>query len=128
MRFLLLMAAIAVCASAQVSAQQDNKRTALEFANTKCETWTDRRLRAARHADASRMESWAFGFVSGVNFSTDDDKKAQDFLRNVEPDFRGNPNVVTSWLDEYCRAHPQDGFVEGVIALTRELKQRAQRK
>lgn len=128
MRFVLILSAILVGVHGQANAQDNNKRTVLEFADTKCKTWTERRMKAARHEDASRMESWAFGFVSGVNVSTGNDKNAPDFLSNVEPDFRWKANAVTAWLDDYCRAHPQEGFVGGVIALTSELKQRAQRK
>lgn len=121
MRFLFAVMAIVVCASVQASAQDRNQRTVLEFANTKCETWTDRRLRAARFADASHMESWAFGFVSGANVSNKADKESSDFLESVDM------NAIGAWLDEYCRTHPQEGFVGGVIALTSEMKQRAQR-
>jgi hypothetical protein len=128
MRFILAMTAMLACMSVQASAQDYNKRAGLEFSDTKCKTWTDRRIRAAIYEDASRMASWAFGFVSGVNLSTSNDKNALDFLSNVEPDSRGKPNAVTAWLDEYCGAHPQEGFVEAVIALTNALKQRAQHK
>lgn len=122
MRILLLMATMLVCMSVQASTQDSNQRTVLEFANTKCETWTGRRLRAARFADASHMESWAFGFVSGANVSNKADKESSDFLESVDM------NAISAWLDEYCRTHPQEGFVGGVIALTSEMKQRAQRK
>ncbi len=121
-RILLVMTAILAGVTGQASAQDSRKRTVLEFANTKCETWTDRRLRAARFADASQMESWALGFVSGVNVSAKDDKASADFLRAADS------KAVGAWLDDYCRAHPQQGFVDAVMALTDALKQRDQRK
>ena len=121
MRSILAATALLVCLSLHASAQDHDTRAIFALTDTKCEEWTDRRLRAARFSDASRMESWAFGFLTGVNVAAKD-SKSPNLLSNVDQ------SAIGIWLDDYCRLRPKESFSSGVIALSADLRERALRK
>ncbi|MGA8195347.1 MAG: hypothetical protein WB902_18475 [Acetobacteraceae bacterium] len=73
----------------------DAAYTAIGKGTDSCGNWT-----AARHElQASGVEQWFLGFLSGVGF---------DAVDGTDPLKRQDADGVWRWLDSYCQAHPLD--------------------
>src|SRR3954451_20865165 len=61
---------------------------------------------------------WVAGFVSGVNWDTD------------EPDILAEMDVdgLVAWVDSYCKANPLAKVTTGAAMLVRELRARSHRR
>ena len=115
----LVSATVAICVLAAAtlqpaSAQQTRITRIMGFAETSCGTWTAERKKRSPYLK-ELMELWALGFLSGSNWS----RKDPDRLVGLDAD------AITSWLDNYCRRNPLETFPSAVIALAKELAQRA---
>jgi hypothetical protein len=118
MRFLILISAMLIGSDLQCMAQE---RTIIGYVQTSCGTWTNERSRQPATLTAREMQMWAYGFLSGSNWSSDSfDPK--DRLKDIDG------NGISAWLDNYCRQHPLDQFSDAVATLSGELKNRAARQ
>jgi hypothetical protein len=72
-----------------------------------CGSWLQVRSQAL--PDSAVLQSWVLGYVTSVN---------ANFL-NSSPDVTqgANPDVLFSWIDEYCAAHPLDSLARAASAL-----------
>jgi hypothetical protein len=81
------------------------------------------------HADAARSQEakasaqglyaqWVAGFVSGVNWDTDE----PDILAEMDVD------SLIAWVDSYCKANPLAKVTTGAAMLVQELRARSHRR
>jgi hypothetical protein len=92
------------------------ERTSRSEGANSCWAWT--RSHEAKAATQGLYTQWVAGFVSGLNWNTDD----PDIL--TEMDFDG----LMAWVDNYCKANPLAKVTTGAAMLVQELRARAQRK
>jgi hypothetical protein len=57
---------------------------------------------------------WLAGFVSGANST-----------KGRQTTESGDAEAAQAWVDEYCRTHPLDNFVQAAVKLDEELDRRA---
>jgi hypothetical protein len=69
-----------------------------------CEFWT--RERQTRRAE--QLEMWVAGYLSGM-------AQTSDVLRDRDP------AGTYAWLDNHCRMHPSERFLDAVHELAAEL-------
>jgi ABC-type phosphate transport system substrate-binding protein len=115
----LFSAAVAICVLAGASLQSASAQpeaTFIGWGDTSCLKWTAERRDPSSFL-VPQMHNWAAGFVSGSNWSS----AGPDLLASVDID------AIGSWLDNYCLSNPLELFPNAVIALARELAQRANR-
>ena len=119
----LIPASVAICVLAGASLQSASAQSQryIGFGDANCSLWTAERTWAAERKIPSSplmlwMEYWVLGFVSGSNWAS----TGLD-LASFDGDF------ITSWLDNYCQQNPRETFHAAVVALTKELAQRANR-
>jgi hypothetical protein len=79
-------------------------------AEQSCAFWTNVRTDAGKLG----MQSWALGFVSGINWTT----TGKDRLDHIDA------NAIYSWIDNYCGQHPLETFANAVRSLAQELENR----
>ena len=63
--------------------------------------------------------TWVQGFISGVNYQDALDKSAGSF---VGQEF--SAVSIVGWLENYCRANPQDYLSDAAEALVVELREK----
>ncbi len=77
---------------------------------------------AARQTNSSKLYSsitWVQGFLTGVNY--------QNALPEGSDSFIGRDLTaasLVSWIENYCRANPQDYLADAAEALVVELKEK----
>ena len=110
-RRIALATAISIAATVPVFAQQTGGRSVLA-PRASCGTWST----AAQNDEAAQqaLRLWVQGFLSGANITSTE----EDFLFGVDPD------TVTTWMNNYCQAHPLDGLMVAVVTLLREWRAR----
>ena len=64
--------------------------------------------------------SWVQGFISGMNYQRALGEDSHSLLGQDLP-----AAAMVSWLENYCRANPQDYLADAAEALVRELKEKA---
>ena len=70
-------------------------------------------MRRAGPLASAGYRSWVLGFVSGVNTMTANLKL--DFLKGRDAE------VLVTWIDDYCAAHPLDNLAGASIQLLTTL-------
>src|SRR4030088_2782912 len=88
----IFLAAASVPAAAETG--DDGGRLVIGQGANSCWAWT--RSHEAKAATQGLYTQWVAGFVSGLNWNTDD----PDIL--TEMDFDG----LMAWVDNYCKANP----------------------
>ena len=63
--------------------------------------------------------SWVQGFITGVNYQAALDRETSSVVGRDMP-----PASMVSWLENYCRANPQDYLSDAAAALVAELKEK----
>jgi hypothetical protein len=81
--------------------------TALSVGNPTCGTWIENRRHRQRLTED--LEIWAAGYLSGAAMGT-----REDLLAGFDI------GAVFTWLDNNCRAHPDQSFTASLNALVRE--------
>ena len=107
----LLAFVLCLCLPSALVAQQNIP----EPIPNSCEAWTSDRN--ARQSQA--RELWVIGYLGGTKASDADNP---NFLNGMDG------NAIFAWIDNYCKAKPPDNLVTALLALARELKDRADRK
>jgi hypothetical protein len=98
--------ALAVTLSLTGTALSETVRTLGPGSSSTCGTWLGNR----RSSSYNAMGTWALGYFSGAaTYSAD-----LDPLANIDAD------AVFYWLDNYCRDHPIDRFVDALHVFVRE--------
>jgi hypothetical protein len=110
----IFLAAASVPAAAET--RDNGGRLGIGQGANSCWAWT--RSHEAKAATQGLYRQWVAGFVSGLNWNTDD----PDIL--TEMDFDG----LMAWVDNYCKANPLAKVTTGAAMLVQELRERAQRK
>jgi len=74
-----------------------------------CVAWTDTR----KSLRSDTPEQWVLGFLSGIGFVI---RESNDPLRGL------NPQVVSEWMDKYCRRYPDESIAHGIesFSMTQE--------
>jgi hypothetical protein len=75
---------------------------------------------SARQSNTAKLYSsitWVQGFISGVNYQDALAKNANSFVGQEFP-----ATSIVSWIENYCRANPQDYLSDAAEALVVELK------
>ena len=81
-------------------------RTLGAGSNSSCGSWLENR----RSSSYSAMGNWALGFLSG----------AATFSRDLDPLEGIDAPAIFYWLDNYCRIHPIDRFVDALHVFVNE--------
>ena len=110
----IFLAATSVVAAAET--RDGGGRLGIGQGANSCWAWT--RSHEAKAATQGLYTQWVAGFVSGLNWNTDD----PDIL--TEMDFDG----LMAWVDNYCKTNPLAKVTTGAAMLVQELRERAQRK
>ena len=110
--FFLLAASVPAAAETR----DDGGRLGIGQGANSCWAWT--RSHRAKAATQDLYTQWVAGFVSGLNWNTDD----PDIL--TEMDFDG----LMAWVDNYCKATPLANVATGAALLVHVLRERAQPK
>ncbi len=80
--------------------------------NASCAAWTGS---AGNRLIRAQYEFWARGFVSGHNYANP--------ARQVRVGAFPGGDELYQHFDRYCREHPQQSFVEGVMQLVVQLRE-----
>jgi hypothetical protein len=101
-----VIVALLVMLSLTGKAWSETVRTLGPGSSSSCGAWLENR----RSSNYYAMGAWALGYLSGAaTFSID-----LDPLASVDAD------AVFYWLDNYCRIHPINRFVDAVRAFVEE--------
>ena len=74
---------------------------------------------SAKQSNGAKMYSsitWVQGFITGVNYQRAQAKDPQSFIGQDFP-----PASMVRWIENYCRANPQDYLADAAEALVTEL-------
>jgi hypothetical protein len=107
---IVVVAALLVAIGRHAAADSNEARYIMGLGTTSCGFWTQAR-HDQRHSSAAQ---WVFGFLSGVNFTSD----KPDAL--AAADFHG----LIAWMDNYCTAHPLAVLSQAAVQLLAELRVR----
>jgi hypothetical protein len=80
----------------------------LGMGSSSCGTWVADWRESGDPAMAVAEESWVFGFLSGIGYSTTNDP-----LHNMDPD------GVVGWFDNYCIANPINTIEQAAAAFAK---------
>ena len=75
---------------------------------------------AAKRINGAKLYSsvtWVQGFITGVNYQRALEKDTHSFIGQDFP-----ATSIVSWLENYCRANPQDYLSDAAEALVVDLK------
>ena len=117
--WMIFFAALVVF-SGPAAAQQDTKQVLVRGAGQEtCAKWLRERSNWITGSSHSYL-NWILGFIAAYN----------DFVHTQEPASNAGIDVgvendpLISWIDQYCRAHPQDAIYAVSTALINDLKKR----
>jgi hypothetical protein len=79
--------------------------TSLTIGDASCASWLDARVRNEQHQTA-----WLLGYLTGVSVGAN-----VNILKGV------GPEVIESWMDNYCKANPQKKMTDGTSDLIEVL-------
>ena len=116
-RVVMLSAIFLAGASASATAEiSDRGRLGIGQGANSCWAWT--RSQEAKASAQGLYAQWVAGFVSGVNWDTD------------EPDILAEMDVdgLVAWVDSYCKANPLAKVTTGAAMLVQELRARSHRR
>lgn len=108
-----LILAILILATAPACAAEREPQINIMFSaeNATCTAWTKSASNKILRLQA--YEVWARGFVSGYNYATP--------RRQVKAEAFPSGDDFNQYFDQFCRDHPQQSFVAGVIQLAEQL-------
>jgi len=89
---------LALCATVPMPAQAV---TSLTIKDASCASWLEARARNEQYQTA-----WLLGYLTGVAVGAD-----VDILKNARPE------VIESWMDNYCKSNPQKKMTDGTSDL-----------
>lgn len=115
----MLVAAVMMVPYAQVAADNtDDPRMVFtpESTPTSCGAWTE--ARQTQSVRAGLLQEWVWGFLSGMNLKSD----KPDALLGTDPE------GLTAWLDNYCRANPLATITEASVKLLEQLRANAAKR
>jgi phosphoserine phosphatase len=75
--------------------------TSLTIKDASCASWLEARARNEQYQTA-----WLLGYLTGVSVGAE-----VDILKGVRPE------VIESWMDNYCRSNPQKRMTDGTSDL-----------
>jgi hypothetical protein len=75
--------------------------TSLTIKDASCAAWLEARARNEQHQTA-----WLLGYLTGVSVGAN-----VDILKGVRPE------VIETWMDDYCRSNPQKRVTDGTSDL-----------
>jgi hypothetical protein len=75
--------------------------TSLTIKNASCASWLEARARSEQYQTA-----WLLGYLTGVSVGAE-----VDILKGVRPE------VIESWMDNYCKSNPQKNMTNGTSDL-----------
>jgi hypothetical protein len=75
--------------------------TSLTIKDASCASWLDARARNEQYQTA-----WLLGYLTGVSVGA-----SVDILKSVRPE------VIESWMDNYCKSNPQKRMTDGTSDL-----------
>ena len=101
------LAAVLLALLSAVPGRAASEYVILGAGSRPCGSWLQVRTQAL--PDSAVLQSWVLGYVTSVN---------ANFL-NASPDVTqgANPDVLFSWIDNYCAAHPLDSLARAASAL-----------
>jgi len=108
---LILAAAILAGAPACAAEREPQINIFFSAENATCTAWTKSAGNKILRLQA--YELWARGFVSGYNYATP--------RRQVKSAAFPSEDDFNQYFDQFCRDHPQQSFVAGVIQLVEQL-------
>jgi hypothetical protein len=75
--------------------------SSLTISDASCASWLDARARNEQYQTA-----WLLGYLTGVSVGAN-----VNILKGV------NPEVIESWMDDYCKSNPQKKMTDGTSDL-----------
>jgi hypothetical protein len=103
---------IALVAFGVTCARAEAGRFMIGVGASSCGTW----LTKSHDRDWDVLNQWVVGFVSGANLFGEN-----DIIESTGVDYY----ALTSWMDNYCKAHPLDKIQWAAAKLVVELREKA---
>jgi hypothetical protein len=99
--------ALAASSFPACGASQANQYVIFGAGSRPCGSWLQ--LRSQALPDSAVLQSWVLGYVTSVNAN----------LLSVNQDVTGgaSPDVLFTWIDNYCAAHPLDSLARATGAM-----------